>query len=424
MPSYEKNIDLLVRKLEKNLSPQFLDNLCQSTGLIQRQRKYAGHVLFWSVLGGFCLGNAPEIAGMLRAFNQDTGLQIQYNAFYKWLQKPGFAALMRQAYLHLSHHLHTENPFLQKWLLGNFRDIFIQDGSSFALNDLLKSLYPGRFTHNCPAAVELHVFHSLRSAAPQSVTLAPDSVSEYQFMPTAKDADLADTLSLFDRGYGSIPRLHLLEEAGGFFICRMRTNTNPCILSASPSLETHSGKLFQNVPLKKKRDYEFSVRFENHEHIFRHLRLIALWNPASKKHVLLLTNTDQAVLDLTAIGRLYRLRWQIELLFKELKSHTELRKFLTANEHIAEGFIWAALCALIIRRFLLASAQSLSGKKLSFHKAAISARCFIPQFIACALSRFENLRECLEQIFAFLTQNMFFSNPRRPCALQRAGLIL
>ena len=204
----------------------------------------------------------------------------------------------------------------------------------------------------------------------------------------------------------------------------MRTNTNPCILSASPSLETHSGKLFQNVPLKKKRDYEFSVRFENHEHIFRHLRLIALWNPASKKHVLLLTNTDQAVLDLTAIGRLYRLRWQIELLFKELKSHTELRRFLTANEHIAEGFIGATLCALIIRRFLLASAQSLSGKKLSFHKAAISARSFIPQFITCALGQFEKLRQCLDHIFAFLTQNMFFSNPRRPCALQRAGLIL
>lgn len=424
MPSYEKNIDSIVRKLEKNLSPQFLDNLCQSTGLIQRQRKYAGHVLFWSVLGGFCLGNAPEIAGMLRAFNQDTGLDIQYNAFYKRLQKPGFAVLMKQACHHLLNHLHTDNPFLQPWLLGNFRDIFIQDGSSFALNDLLQDLYPGRFTHNAPAAVELHVFHSLRNAVPQSVTLAPDSVSEYQFMPTAENIDLANTLSLFDRGYGSIPRLHLIEEAGGFFICRMRTNTNPRILSASSSSETDSRKLFQNVSLKKKRDYEFLVRFENHEHIFKHLRLIALWNPASKKHVLLLTNTDQAVLDLAAIGRLYRLRWQIELLFKELKSHTELRKFLTANEHIAEGFIWAAFCALIIRRFLLASAQSLSGRKLSFHKAAISARSFIPQFITCALSQFEKLRQCLKKIFAFLTQNMFFSNSRRPCALQRAGLIL
>ncbi len=35
---------------------------------------------------------------------------------------------------------------------------------------------------------------------------------------------------------------------------------------------------------------------------------------------------------------LYRCRWQIELLFKELKSHNRLKAFATRQKAIAEGF--------------------------------------------------------------------------------------
>ena len=113
------------------------------------------------------------------------------------------------------------------------------------------------------------------------------------------------------------------------------------------------------------------------------MRVIALWNPVTKKHVLFLTNADTKKLPLRTIGQIYRLRWQIELTFKELKSFTELCKFLTGNANIVQGFIWAAFCALLIRRFIVACAQEFTPIVLSFHKAAISSRMFMLDFTRC-----------------------------------------
>lgn len=53
----------------------------------------------------------------------------------------------------------------------------------------------------------------------------------------------------------------------------------------------------------------------------------------------LCTNLPRTPFPIALISRLYRFRWQIELLFKEWKSYANLHKFDTANEHIAAGLI-------------------------------------------------------------------------------------
>ena len=420
------NLTDVMREIKQNFATEIFDDMARDTKLVERVRKYEGHALFWSIIGGFCVGQATEIAGMLRTFTKDTGIHMNYSAWYNRLSKNEFSVFMRQAVTHFINHIYTEHLDVQGDLLNQFRDIYIQDGSSFGINDLLHEYYPGRFTHTSPAAVELHIFHSLRYGSPETINLAPDSVSEYQFMPTENNADLFKTLSLFDRGYSSLKRLHNIEQEEGCFIVRMKDNINPLIVSThkADGRPSHyfKNKTFQEVTLKKKKDYDFKVEFRD-DNIFRCLRVIALWNPHTKQHVIFLTNARVDQLSLKAIGKVYRLRWQIELLFKELKSHTELRKFLTANANIVEGFIWAAFCALFIRRFLVATAQKISGKKLSFHKAAISARNFMPEFIACAIRKFTGLKQCLFNMFSYIQLTMSFSNPHRQSALQLAGVI-
>ena len=152
------------------------------------------------------------------------------------------------------------------------------------------------------------------------------------------------------------------------------------------------------------------------------MRVIALWNPVTKKHVLFLTNANVKKLPLRTLGQIYRLRWQIELTFKELKSFTELRKFLTGNANIVQGFIWAAFCALLIRRFIVACAQEFTPIVLSFHKAAISSRTFMLDFTRCVLKRFIGFKKCLKDILDYIASTMHLSNPQRRCSFDLAGL--
>jgi hypothetical protein len=377
-----------------------------------------------SLIGGFGTGQATEIAGMLRAYKRDSKTTLGYSSLYDRLSKPGFPEFTMETYSHLMQNLCQENIHMGK-KCGEFSDIRMQDGSSFAVNDLLEKTFPGRFTAISPAAVELHTYYSLKDGMTHYTSVDADCVSEFDFMPTIEDADLENTLNLFDRGYGSLVNLHRIEKAGGFFVVRMKRNINPYILKSHKGDDRTQG-YFENNWLGnlilKKQDYEFDVEFDKSPK-YKKLRLIALWNSNTKEHIFLLTNADRKRLPTKNIGTIYRLRWQIELLFKELKSHSDLRKFLTANAYIAEGFIWASLCAMVIRRFLVASAQALSGKTLSFHKAAISARTFMPDFIRCAFKKFHDLHYCLIDIFDFIENNMQISNPQRLSSFQLAGLV-
>ena len=52
------------------------------------------------------------------------------------------------------------------------------------------------------------------------------------------------------------------------------------------------------------------------------------------------------------IAELYRARWQVELLFKELKQILQLRDFYGENENAVQWQIWTALLAHMLLRYL------------------------------------------------------------------------
>lgn len=64
---------------------------------------------------------------------------------------------------------------------------------------------------------------------------------------------------------------------------------------------------------------------------------------------------------------IYRCRWQADLLFKELKSHTNWQRFATAQKAIVAGLVLVSLLALIIRH----SIAFQSGQKCGCMAAAI-----------------------------------------------------
>jgi hypothetical protein len=73
----------------------------------------------------------------------------------------------------------------------------IQDGSSFALKNKLRDVFPGRFTTIEPAAVEIHATYSGFSDEVCSVQIAPDKEAERQFLPDP--STLKNRLLLADR---------------------------------------------------------------------------------------------------------------------------------------------------------------------------------------------------------------------------------
>ena len=59
-------------------------------------------------------------------------------------------------------------------VFSEFRHLVLQDGSSFAIHDGLREVFPGRFKVVIPAAVALHTTMDLLCDAPTTVVLTPD----------------------------------------------------------------------------------------------------------------------------------------------------------------------------------------------------------------------------------------------------------
>ena len=81
-------------------------------------------------------------------------------------------------------------------------------------------------------------------------------------------------------------------------------------------------------------------------------RLVRRWFAEEKRFCIWVTNLSATTWSADEIMMIYRCRWQVELLFKELKSDTNWRSFATGQQAIMEGLVWASLLALIIRRYI------------------------------------------------------------------------
>jgi len=81
-------------------------------------------------------------------------------------------------------------------------------------------------------------------------------------------------------------------------------------------------------------------------------RLVAVYNVEDKEYHLYITNISVEVLSFDDIAKLYRGRWEVELIFKELKSRYKLDVVETTNPRVIESFIWTAILTLLISRFI------------------------------------------------------------------------
>lgn len=355
------------------------------------------------------------IADILRTFNAQNGLTTKYKAFYNRLAQPEFPTFVRQVYLDILRKL-SQNVLraAASDKLGHFTDVVVQDGSSFAVHDALAETFGGRFTKIRPAAVELHTFSSVFKDQVLNAQLAPDKDAERTFLP--RPEDLAGKLLLADRGYQGLEYWKQLSTAGAYFVMRGKSDLNPHVVRVWGSggrLARFEGSRLQDVlRWLPRRRLELDVSW--HCSPGETLRMILIWTPHKKHYMVLVTNVARSILTAKQITDVYRLRWQIELIFKEWKSYANLHEFSSANPALVEGLIWASLCAAALKRSLAhASQRSGSDIAISTRIAAMCGAHILPKLLRCALGGFRALEGTLETIFRYLWNNAARAHPER-----------
>ena len=263
---------------------------------------------------------------------------------------------------------------------------------------------------------------------PIHITLAPDKEAERALGPKAED--VRDCLLLEDRGYEHRQFFLEVQSAGGFFIVRGNKAIRPIVLQAR-DLRGRRLRHLEGKPLSwealPSRSVDLQIEWGKGASTYRG-RLVALYKRGvrnQKTFVYLHTNLERTEFSALEIGNLYRLRWQIELLFKECKSHANLHGFDTEKSAIAEGLIWASLLVVVLKRGITHAAQLATGIELSTQRAASCAKHVLDDILRCLLGQVSELAEVIGRACAYLGENSRRAHPKRDRARGRlsSGLV-
>src|SRR2546427_11188188 len=270
-------------------------NACGTEAKFCRRQRIITPFRLGLALTATCASQPVEtLADFHRGFNALWGTTITSKAFYNQVAKPRFADFARTMAERLIGDMTLKVlGFVKGRAFAEFRHIVLQDGSSFAIHDGLREVFPGRFKVVKPAAVELHTTMDMLCDAPTTVVLTPDTTSEQAFLP--EPTSLRASLLLADRGYVDLHYLRRVQDEGGFFLIRAKAGMNPQVLEAfredGKRLRSLRNKSLQAIHAKlpKRQRVELMVQWQV-DGAPLCLRLILSWNRRTTSFCSFLTN--------------------------------------------------------------------------------------------------------------------------------------
>jgi hypothetical protein len=243
-----------------------------------------------------------------------------------------FFADIYQTLLKTYGHLISDSQI--KYVLKKQIEIF--DSTTISLfQDIMKCVGRAPADGTRKGGIKVHTVINVDEIVPKMVWFTDATTSDHKLL--SKLNPNSNTIYVFDKGYNDYKAFKLFTEQQAGFVIRIKDNACYTVqkeLSIDESI--HSG-VIEDVLI------EVEV---NDKGIKSKLKL-RFYDRVLKREFEFLTNFFEMRADL--IAAIYKLRWQIELLFKQLKGNFPLRYFLGDNENAIKIQIY---CALIVNLLL------------------------------------------------------------------------
>lgn len=349
--------------LSSIFSAKWIEATSREVGFVQRARKVDPVAFFWTLVLGFGVGNARSFAALRRSYEAETGDTLVPSAFYDRFTER-LAALLRAA---LEHMVATaaEPTRPLRGRLAAFADVVAIDSTVLKLNDLLAGVFAGTRTNSAKAAAKLNLAMSVLGCGPHTVRVTAERVGETKMLRIGPW--VAGRLLMFDLGYFCYQAFARIHQNGGFFISRLKASANPTLVRTlrkvrGNAVEIEGRKLKEILPKLKRGvlDAEALVSFKRRTYAGRRrtdqatFRLVAVLNRETGEYHVYVTNVPPAKLAAEDVARVYAARWEIELVFRQLKSQFRLSEFPTSKKAAVEALIYASLITLAVsRKFLM-----------------------------------------------------------------------
>ncbi len=248
------------------------------------------------------------------------------------------------------------------------RDLHIEliDATVMRVAHRLIDVFPANRNGKCKewAAVKLHTRFSLFRGVPEVLALTPQKKHERKvnFLRPMGEA----VLYIFDLGYWTYALFDDILDRQQHFISRLKGNCNPLILEVYVGKPEWVGQRLKDIRLVGQTlDCLVNLSSANPSNPqMRHtVRLVGQWITKDKEwHLYITSFLDRQRYSLALIIDLYRLRWQIEILFRTLKHVLRMANFVSITENGIRIQIYAALIHYLLTHLLILKAAHETGR--------------------------------------------------------------
>lgn len=359
---YRPPDSVIEHRLTRAFPAEWLRTLARETGLVERRRKLDAAALFWALTLGFAIGEDRSIEAFRQSYLQFVGgeLSLTYASFHGWFAA-SLSAFLREVLDHALKDLSQSTDRIDG-RFARFHDVLILDTTVVTLYQSLTNSFPGCGEDH--AGAKLHVVESVSTGLPTQFSITDARTHESTQLSTGQW--LAGSLLLYDQGFFDYRTMDLIDANDGWFVTWLKPNANPLIVEELRSWRGNAisltGEKLHDVLDDLHRDVidvRVEVSFRRRAYNGSRsgatctFRVVGVWNAEAEKYHLYVTNLPAADYSAADIAQLYRARWEVELLFKELKSTYNLDQIPTSNPIAVEALILVALISLVVSRVLL-----------------------------------------------------------------------
>jgi hypothetical protein len=229
------------------------------------------------------------------------------------------------------------------------------DSTIYALDsttiDLCLTLFPWASFRDTKSGLKMHTLMDLRGSIPTFVEVTPARVHDVNFL----DHLILEPGSflLIDRAYLDFARLYHLNIGAVFFVIRAKRNLQFRRMYSAPVDLNTTVQCDQRIVLTgyyAQQDYPAPLRRVRYRDTETEQRFVFL--------------TNNFLIPAQTVADLYRHRWKVELFFRWIKQHLQIKTFYGTSSNAVQIQIWISISVYV----LMAIIKKRLGLSISLYK--------------------------------------------------------
>jgi hypothetical protein len=205
--------------------------------------------------------------------------------------------------------------------------------------DLCLNLFPWAKFRKTKSAVKLHTLLDVMTHIPNFIEITDGKFHDVNILDVLIPE--AGSFYIMDRAYNDFYRLYQLHILGAFFVIRAKANMKYRRVYSHAIDKSTGLKCDQTIKLTGTNTSDYYPE---------HLRRVNYFD--SDKYRLFSFITNNFAHEALVITKLFKSRWQVELFFKWIKQHLQIKTFFGTSENAVKIQIWIAVCVYVYAAIL------------------------------------------------------------------------